>query len=349
MYDPSTGAWSSTGALAQARRDHAALLLPSGRLLIVGGVDARGPLASAEVYDPATGTWTVTGSPTEGRFDHTATLLPDGRVLAVGGYGYLGTVEVYEDTDVSPARRPDIVGIAPGTSLEAGGAFTVNGSLLRGVSEAGGGNNRSSSSDVPLLTLLDLERGRLFALSSRDFSSTQVTSNVPSVRPGQYLLSVIVQGVSSGKVISVRGGPTAPRTTLTAAPASPSNQATAVFAFSANEADAGFECSLDGAAFTVCTSPVSYARLAEGPHAFQVRALDSDGNVDSVSATASDPGGTSAASDPVRFTLDTRPRTPGNPGGCGCGAGPADASWLLMGLGVLSGTVSRRRRLLARA
>jgi hypothetical protein len=39
------------------------------------------------------------------------------------------------------------------------------------------------------------------------------------------------------------------------------------------------KCSLDGQAFTVCTSPVSYDRLSEGTHQFTVRATDTAGNI----------------------------------------------------------------------
>jgi subtilisin-like proprotein convertase family protein len=45
------------------------------------------------------------------------------------------------------------------------------------------------------------------------------------------------------------------------------------FAFSSDIAGARFECSLDGDDFAPCTSPTSYAELAEGPHAFEVRAV----------------------------------------------------------------------------
>ncbi|MEM7813880.1 MAG: hypothetical protein QW548_03215, partial [Candidatus Aenigmatarchaeota archaeon] len=41
-----------------------------------------------------------------------------------------------------------------------------------------------------------------------------------------------------------------------------------------------FECSLDGGAFSVCTSPKTYTGLAWGAHVMRVRAVDAAGNAD---------------------------------------------------------------------
>lgn len=49
---------------------------------------------------------------------------------------------------------------------------------------------------------------------------------------------------------------------------------------------AGFECRLDGAAYSVCTSPIVYDDLAGGSHTFEVRAIDGAGNVDKTPASA---------------------------------------------------------------
>jgi hypothetical protein len=77
-------------------------LLPSGKVLVVGGQNAAGELASAELYDPNKGTWSPTASMSQDRYWHTATLLPSGKVLVAGGYGTGGTLNSAELYD--PAK-----------------------------------------------------------------------------------------------------------------------------------------------------------------------------------------------------------------------------------------------------
>jgi hypothetical protein len=87
LYDPTSGTFTATGSLATARQDHSATLLPSGKVLIAGGMpySGIGAFASAELYDPASGTFMSAGAMTAARYSHTATLLPNGKVLIVGG------------------------------------------------------------------------------------------------------------------------------------------------------------------------------------------------------------------------------------------------------------------------
>ena len=71
-----------------------------------------------------------------------------------------------------------------------------------------------------------------------------------------------------------------PETTITAAEPDPSSDTTGDFTFSSNDAAATFQCSVDGATFTTCTTPFATAVLANGPHTFAVRARDAAGNFD---------------------------------------------------------------------
>jgi hypothetical protein len=74
---------------------------------------------------------------------------------------------------------------------------------------------------------------------------------------------------------------TPPETTIDSKPPDPSGSSTASFAYHSNEPGSSFECSFDGAGFAACPSGgIQYTGLADGSHAFQVRAVDTAHNVD---------------------------------------------------------------------
>lgn len=75
---------------------------------------------------------------------------------------------------------------------------------------------------------------------------------------------------------------TMPDTQILSGPSDISGSTTATFTFVSPDAGSGatFTCSLDGGAFTPCSSPVTYQSLAERMHTFQVRVRDAVGNLD---------------------------------------------------------------------
>lgn len=97
VYDPAAGTFTQVGDMGSPRADHAALLLPDGRVLVTGGSELLGAFlsdhATAEVFNPSTGqfsAWPVTMTHT--RATHAMIDLLDGRWLLVGG----------SDTDLRP-------------------------------------------------------------------------------------------------------------------------------------------------------------------------------------------------------------------------------------------------------
>lgn len=117
---------------------------------------------------------------------------------------------------------------------------------------------------------------------------------------------------------------TAPDTILDATgPTGSTNDTGATFTFHSTELNSTFACRLDGGGFGACTSPQSYAGLADGTHTFYVQATDATGHTDATPATRtwkidntppdtaiySGPGGT-VSSSVATFTFDsTEPGT----------------------------------------
>jgi hypothetical protein len=85
--------------LRTARAAHTATTLPSGLVLVAGGMaDGGRSVASVELFDPGRNTVQEFGSLATPRAGHTATLLGNGRILIAGGYNgeYLASLEVFD-------------------------------------------------------------------------------------------------------------------------------------------------------------------------------------------------------------------------------------------------------------
>ena len=83
--------WQSVSAMAFPRTLPSSVLLPDGKVFVVGGSrvgradHASDPVMTPELYDPASGTWSKLSTMRVPRLYHaTALLLPDGRVATAG-------------------------------------------------------------------------------------------------------------------------------------------------------------------------------------------------------------------------------------------------------------------------
>ena len=130
--------WTATGDLTAARVGFSATLLPSGNVLVAGGVPTGGEtvasaLASAELYDLGSGTWTATGYMMAARVGFAATLLPSGEVLVAGGFGTsdgvpLVSAELYDPNDGTWTTTANLLENTGGTAtLLADGKVLVAG------------------------------------------------------------------------------------------------------------------------------------------------------------------------------------------------------------------------------
>lgn len=103
-YSPGSQNLTLAGELRAQRVQHAATLLPDGRVLITGGFEKTGlkslAMASAEIYNPsseATAESTEMGLP---RGSHTASVVPDGRILIAGGRARLGASDALDTAEL---------------------------------------------------------------------------------------------------------------------------------------------------------------------------------------------------------------------------------------------------------
>ena len=117
LYDPTAGTFTVVGNLALSRRDHGAVALQDGRILLFGGLrrccsDPGNParLTSAEIYDPSTHTASLLAASMN--FSHSrntnGALLSDGRVLIVSGSGNGNEIELFDPVTMTFAALPSL-------------------------------------------------------------------------------------------------------------------------------------------------------------------------------------------------------------------------------------------------
>ena len=130
--------WQYSAPMSQGRIEMDAVLLPTGKVLAVGGSlndeDATTASLNADLYDPGTNSFSSAGANAYPRLYHSgALLLPDATVLDLGGNPERGTyeprLEIYSpaylfNPDGSLATRPTITSVTPGV-IGYGAAFHI--------------------------------------------------------------------------------------------------------------------------------------------------------------------------------------------------------------------------------
>ena len=112
IYDPSNGTFTLTaGEMAVGRQLGAAVLLPSGKVLLVGGQAISTPLATAELFDPGTGTFTnVSSTMSAPRVWPLVTLLDSGKVLVSQGCCATASADIYDPDNGSTGTFTPTIG-----------------------------------------------------------------------------------------------------------------------------------------------------------------------------------------------------------------------------------------------
>ena len=147
LYDPVADTWTSINMGGGGRAEHAAVLLPNGKVLLAGSYTGT---TVVEIYDPVAKTLSSGGNMIRTRVTPTATLLGDGRVLiysSAGGTG-LGTAEIYNpatQTSTLIATPPVARSGHTATLLPSGKVLIAGGVVFNG--SAGGASGSSEVYD----------------------------------------------------------------------------------------------------------------------------------------------------------------------------------------------------------
>jgi hypothetical protein len=169
LFDPTGPRVVRTGVPVRARRDHAAVHLGGGRILVVGGEVYDGgivPTRSAEVWTRSTGTFTAVEDMEQPRSKPAAFVLADGAVLVTGGMRTLGQPGFpYVANVESELYRPGATGLGAFDAVDIplsygrsdvlqadvfGRAVVVGGTHRDGVA-AGGDERRSPQQFIDVL------------------------------------------------------------------------------------------------------------------------------------------------------------------------------------------------------
>lgn len=131
------------------RSGHTATLLPSGLVLIVGGMHHNGEFySSAEQYDPRLGSFSPLSGMAFRRVSPTATLLPNGKILIAGGSSH-----PYEEVSVAELYDPSTRAFtATGRMVVPRGGATAallpNGKVLIAGGEQGVDETKLASAEL---------------------------------------------------------------------------------------------------------------------------------------------------------------------------------------------------------
>lgn len=145
IYDPATNTFaaaSKTPTMNDARGGARATNLPSGLVLVTGGSDNAGVVATTEMYHPTTRKFTMGPDMSGPRKFHSQILLSNGRVLIAGGYtdnsgtNVVSTTDLYHPATKTITPGPDMNdprGLASATLLPNGRVLIAGGTNGTGL------------------------------------------------------------------------------------------------------------------------------------------------------------------------------------------------------------------------
>lgn len=236
---------------------------------------------------------------------------PNGNLIAFQRFATGGNNEIFTMTptgtaqtnitnnttnDGRPSFSPDGTKIAFDSNRQSAGSTTIDDFDIYTMTTTGGSvtaltNNTTGGS--PAADINDQKaswspNGALLSFqSNRDFTASGVQNEIYRMTSTGTAQTRLTNDTTNDFDSAWQPDSIAPQTTITAGPSNGSTTSdnTPTFSFTSSETNSTFQCRVDAATFTTCTSPFTTAALGEGSHTFEVRATDVAGNVDATPAS----------------------------------------------------------------
>lgn len=135
-YDPAADRWTEAASLNKPRRSFATVVMPDGRAIVLGGINADDrPFSSTKIFDTDAGTWSDGPLLDRAIGEPSAAVLGDGRIMALrprtfGETGYASSVEFLDPAGRAwgPGAEVEmyvtgVVTLEDGSVLARGAAF----------------------------------------------------------------------------------------------------------------------------------------------------------------------------------------------------------------------------------
>ena len=300
IYNPSTNTFTQ-GAPMPAGRERGAggVAVYNGKIYYAGGLHDGQAKPWFDVYDPASNSWSKLPDMPRDR-DHFQAAVVGGKFYAIGGRDSLidATTPAMDTYDLTKGVSSSWQTLSQKLPTPRGGfAAAVLGQEILIIGGEGGGRayntveafNTSTGSWRTLEPMPTARHGTQGAVCDGGVyvAAGGTKQGGGGATNAHEMFSLDGTGGCGENMPPPPQDTTPPETTITSGPAGTVSDHSASFGFSATESGSTFECSLDGAAFTGCTSPKSYTALPDGGHTFRVRATDPAGNTDSTPASRS--------------------------------------------------------------
>jgi hypothetical protein len=188
--------------------DAPATVLPSGKILAMGGPGYAATPSHFFLYDGKTFTQTADtpNAPGDSNFQGNMLVLPTGQILLTD---QSGDIEIYTDPG-APVAGNAPKGISVPTTLSTGPIFTLKGSQLGGTTQgAAYGDDYQSATNYPIVRIINVATKHVFYARTFGFSTMAITPNAAStasftlpagIETGASKLEVIASGFASAPV-----------------------------------------------------------------------------------------------------------------------------------------------------